>query len=147
MMDAIRTRPARVTLLASITLLSGCGIGFGTAPTRPPEALAVGIYTRGGAEPPTFTYLVTSEHGDPQIGVVTEQAGGTCLWAGGAWTLEVHDGAPPDLTGEPIATIESHDPPVSPTELGISIDGAGRVELTEGVPEWWGTRDRQRCGL
>lgn len=113
----------------------------------PPETVAVGVYTRGAPELLTFSYVLTSEHADPQTGSVTVEAGGGCMWAGGAWTLEVHEGAPPDPMNEPIATVQSDDPPVSPTEIGISIDAAGRVELTKGVPEWWGTRDRQRCGL
>lgn len=144
----IRARHVGATLLVGAFLVSGCGIGFGPAPTRPPEAVAVGVYTRGGAEPPTFMYVVTSEHADPQLGIVTDRAGGTCFWAGGTWTLEVHQEGRglPDPADEPLATFESGDPPANPTELAISVDGAGRVELTEGVPAWWSS-DRQRCGL
>ena len=134
-------------LLAGVALLSGCGIELGERPTPPPEAVAVGVYTRGAPEMLSFSYVVTSEHSDPRTGEVTTEARGGCFWVGGAWTLEVHEGGAPDAAQEPLATIESDDPPVSPTEIGISIDAAGRVELTEGVPEWWGTRDRQRCGL
>ena len=115
---------------------------MGLSPARPADPVAIRVYTRG-AEAQAFSYVVISQHGEDVFGEVTSDPRATCLYAGGAWDLEVHAAPVPKAAEEPVLST-SGDATDMPVDVWISGKPDGALELGRGVPEWW-VGDRQEC--
>ncbi|MEO6578736.1 MAG: hypothetical protein ABIO99_07565 [Candidatus Limnocylindria bacterium] len=92
------------------------------------------VYTRGGESDESVAWQIRSAGSGDQVGIVSPDAEGTCIFASPAWVLEVtaKDGASHEATvGSGQFSGES------PLELAIERDDDGTVSVSEGQPDWW----------
>ena len=135
----------RLRRLADAALIAGCVVGLsGCAslndapePTLPPDAVQIRVYTDGGrggdGQPESVRWLFESTTFAGQWGVVTPIPEATCISLGSQWTLSIDEGG----RNLPIdRSRHTQFSGASPLELSIERDAAGRITVTEGVPDW-----------
>jgi hypothetical protein len=127
-----------VLAVASMTALGGCA-SFNDSPERPlpVDAVQIRIYTEGGAGgngmPETIRWTVQSVGAMDEWGVVSHGPEATCIVVGSQWTLSIDDSglAVPVNPSRHVQFSGS-----SPLDLLIARADAGRLTVSEGLPEW-----------
>lgn len=142
------TRAARRVLIVVPLLLTGCmSLNSGAIQRIPADAVELSFYMRNSSRLPYY-YILRGEHQPQMEGPVQERpASAGCGLVGRDWELLVWQ-APsrPDPAAEE-AHRTSGEAFRDPDELSLwlSVAPDGSVTSGEGVPEWWGDRDVQRC--
>lgn len=136
-------------LLALFLTAAGCTSldpGAGVQPP-PPDAVMLSFYMRNSSALPYY-WVIHGEH-DPRWEGAVEQRPATvgCGAVGADWQLLVWQS--PSRPAPDVEVVHHTEGEAfgNPDEfaLWLSVSPDGTVATGEGVPEWWGDRDVQRC--
>ena len=125
-------------MVALALLISGCA-AVNDAPDRPipADAVQIRVYTEGGrggdGVPETIRWTFESVGAMGEWGVVSQVPEATCIVVGSRWTLSFDD------NGRDVPLDRSRHSQfsgASPLNLMIVRDPAGRITVTEDLPEW-----------
>ena len=125
-----------------LVIAAGCSVG------RPPDAVALSLYTRN-LSADAFAFTVIGSHSPAILGETgtEEPRSYGCGWVGRDWQLLVSEGAARPEPPDDLVAMASGDDYGDPDQLSIWIDVRpdGAVIVGDGVPAWW-THEKQGCG-
>ncbi len=130
-------------------LLAGClTLDAGAGPQRPPpNAAMLSFYMRNMSRLPYYYTIVGQHDPDPEGAVEQMPATIGCGAVGRDWELIVWQSTGRPDPGAQAVHNTSGEAFGDRDERALWLDIApdGRVTTGEGVPDWWGDRDVQRC--
>ncbi len=113
--------------------------------TPAPDAVWIRVYTLGGQPDQQVRWSVKAPRTDEQWGIVTPGAETTCIFTRPGWRVEVFT----EAAGR--ETLEAHAwsgdfGAGRPLDVSIERDADGKVEIREGIPDWW-NGNPMRCAV